>query len=520
MMRPDGCAQPGDTSVDDLAPVLRGTGVTCAVARTQVWRTKKVEENADAMPRQPAGETPSAGRAARRLQDREIARLAVPAFAALVSEPLFLLADAAIVGHLGTAQLAALGIAGTVVQTVIGAFVFLAYGTTSAVARNLGADRRGDALGAGVDGIWLALVIGGLAALATLAMSSPLVDWFSPSTDVRGFALTYLRIAAFGIPALLMMFAATGVLRGLQDTRTPLLVAVSANTVNIGLNVGFVYGLGWGIAGSALGTLAAQTAGAGALVLVVARVARRAGAPLFPNGRGMEAAWRAGIPLVVRTLSLRATLVLATYVAASISTVAVAAHQVAFTIWTFLAFALDAIAIAGQAITGRLLGAGDAAGAREAATRMTWWGVASGVVLGAAVIAVRPLLVPLFTGDAAVQHALSAVLLIVGLQQPVAGVVFVLDGVLIGAGDGRYLAWVGLLNFAVFAPLALAVWALDGGLVQLWLAFVVFMVMRMVTLLVRARGERWLVLGAVAEARAGSGPAPGATAIRRRRPRG
>ncbi len=478
-------------------------------------------ENAGAMLRQPPGETPSGGRAARRLQDREIARLAVPAFAALVSEPLFLLADAAIVGHLGTAQLAALGIAGTVVQTVIGVFVFLAYGTTSAVARNLGAARRGDALGAGVDGIWLALLIGALAALATLAASSPVVDWFSPSPDVRGFALTYLRIAGFGIPALLMMFAATGVLRGLQDTRTPLLVAISANTVNIALNVGFVYGLGWGIAGSALGTVTAQTAGAVALVLVVATVARRAGAALLPNRRGMGASWRAGVPLLVRTLSLRATLVLATYVAASISTVAVAAHQVAFTVWTFLAFALDAIAIAGQAITGRLLGAGDAAGARAAATRMTWWGVASGVVLGAAVIAVRPLLVPLFTGDAAVQHALLSVLVIVGLQQPVAGVVFVLDGVLIGAGDGRYLAWAGLLNFAVFAPLAVAVWEFDGGLVQLWLAFVAFMVMRMVTLLVRARSDRWLVLGAVTEARAGSGPAPGsAAAIRTRRPRG
>jgi Na+-driven multidrug efflux pump len=151
---------------------------------------------------------------------------------------------------------------------------------------------------------------------------------------------------------------------------------------------------------------------------------------------------------------------------------------------------------------------------------MTWWGVASGVVLGAAVIAVRPLLVPLFTGDAAVQHALSTVLVIVGLQQPVAGVVFVLDGVLIGAGDGRYLAWVGLLNFAVFAPLAIAVWEFDGGLVQLWLAFVAFMVMRMVTLLVRARSDRWLVLGAVAEARAGRDSAPGSAAIRRRRPRG
>jgi Na+-driven multidrug efflux pump len=142
---------------------------------------------------------------------------------------------------------------------------------------------------------------------------------------------------------------------------------------------------------------------------------------------------------------------------------------------------------------------------------MTRWGVTSGVVLGAAVIAVRPLLVPLFTDDALVQHALSTVLLVVGLQQPIAGVVFVLDGVLIGAGDGRYLAWVGLLNFAVFAPLALGVEKFHGGLVQLWLAFVAFMVMRMVTLLARARSDRWLVLGAVRDTRAVNGPTPGST---------
>jgi MATE family, multidrug efflux pump len=462
-----------------------------------------LHDNVLAMDEQPAGETtPSRpDRSARRVQDREIARLAVPAFAALVSEPLFLLADAAIVGHLGTAQLAALGIAGTVVQTIVGAFIFLAYTTTSAVARNLGAGRRDVAVTAGVDGIWLALVVGCLAALAVLTTSEQVVAAFGADSEATGFAVTYLRITAVGIPALLMMLAATGVLRGMLDTRTPLAVAVAANLTNIGLNVAFVYGFGWGIAGSALGTLVAQSAGAAAMVFVVARTGRRAGVGLAPDLPGIRAAGRAGVPLVVRTLSLRATLVLATYVAASISTVAVAAHQVAFTIWTFMAFALDAIAIAGQAITGRLLGAGDAPGARAAARRMTWWGVLAGVVLGTVVVIARPLVVPLFTADHDVQHALAAVLLVVGLHQPVAGVVFVLDGVLIGAGDGWYLAWVGVLNFAVFAPLALAVRWRGGGLVWLWLAFVAFMVMRMATLLLRARSDRWLVLGAVTDAR-------------------
>ncbi len=484
-----------------------GTGartVTSALANTQVWRRIKLQHNGRAMRRRPPDETTpalAATRTVRSRQDREIARLAVPAFAALVSEPIFLLADAAIVGHLGTAQLAALGIAGTVVQTVVGVFVFLAYGTTSMVSRNLGAHSPRAALRIGIDGIWLAVVIGALAGLATVSMSTVVVGWFGVADDVAAFALTYLRIAAFGVPALLLMFAATGVLRGLQDTRTPLLVAVAANVVNVGLNVLLVFGLGLGIAGSATGTLVAQVGGAAAVVAVVVRAARRSQASLSPHLPGIRAAWLAGLPLVVRTVTLRATFVLATFVAASISTVAVAAHQVALTIWTFLAFALDAIAIAGQAITGRLLGAGDAVGTRAAARRMVWWGVATGGGLGAVLLVVRPLLVPVFTDDPPVQQSLSRVLLIVALHQPVAGIVFVLDGVLIGAGDGRYLAWAGLVNLAVFAPLALAVGWWGGGLVWLWAAFVAFMVMRMLTLLLRARGDSWLVLGPIADVR-------------------
>jgi putative MATE family efflux protein len=431
-----------------------------------------------------------------RARDREIARLAVPAFAALVSEPLFLLADAAIVGHLGTAQLAALGIAGTVVQTLIGVFIFLAYGTTGQVARLMGARDERRALAVGIDGIWLALVIGAGLAIIAVAAAEPVVDAFTVDPDVRGYAITYLRIAAAGIPALLAIYAATGVVRGLQDTRTPLAVTVVANLLNIALNLALVYGLDWGIAGSAIGTVIAQSAAAAALCAVVVRAARRRAAPLRPHRAGIHTAWREGVPLIIRTLTLRAALVLATFVAASISTTAVAAHQVAFTIWSFLAFALDAIAIAGQAITGRLLGAGDAEAARAATWRMVWWGVVAGAVLGAALLAARDLVTPLFTDDPAVRSLLATVLIVVAVHQPLAGVVFVLDGVLIGAGDGRYLAWAGVATLAVFVPLALIVMWTDAGLPWLWWAFVAFMAARVVTLAHRARGDRWIVLGA------------------------
>jgi putative MATE family efflux protein len=215
-------------------------------------------------------------------QDREIWRLAVPAFFALVSEPLMLLADSAIVGHLGTPQLAALGVAGVVLQTVVGICVFLAYGTTSAVARRIGAGDHRGALAQGVDGMWLAMVLGAALALAGALLAEPLVEGFDPSPQVASYAVTYLRISCLGIPSMLLMLAATGVLRGLQDTRTPLIVAVSANLANIGFNIALVYGAGLDIAGSALGTVLAQTGAAIALVWVVVRGARRDGASARP----------------------------------------------------------------------------------------------------------------------------------------------------------------------------------------------------------------------------------------------
>lgn len=430
-------------------------------------------------------------------QDRQILGLAVPAFAALVCEPLFLLADAAVVGHLGTPQLGGLGIAGAVVSTMVGLFVFLAYGTTAAVARQLGAGDLRSALAQGIDGLWLALGLGVLVALVGATTAGAVVGLFDASPAVAAFAETYLRIAVLGAPALLVMLAATGTLRGLQDTRTPLLVAIVANLANIGLNVFLVYGVGWGIAGSAWGSVLAQTGAAAALVAVVVRGARRRGASMSADLGGIRASAHAGVALLVRTLTLRAALLLATYVAAAQGAVSIAAHQVAFTVWTFLAFALDAIAIAGQALTGRYLGAADAAGAKAVTRRMIGWGIGSGLLFAGGLALTSPLLAPLFTADPQVRRLLITVLLVAALFQPVAGVVFVLDGVLIGAGDGRYLAWAGVATLVAFVPLAYLVLVSDAGLVWLWWAFGCFMVARLITLVARQRSSAWLVVGAV-----------------------
>lgn len=445
----------------------------------------------------PITQAPALGRRSLRRHDREILALAVPAFGALVAEPLFVMADSAIVGHLGTPQLAGLGVAAALLTSAVSVFVFLAYATTAAVARRVGAGDLPSAIRQGMDGIWLALILGAAVTAAVLLTAPALAGLFGSSPTAAPYAVTYLRISALGIPAMLAVLAATGVLRGLQDTRTPLCVAVGGFVANAALNAALVYGAGLGIAGSAWGTVIAQCAMAAVYLTVVVRGARRHGASLRPDAAGIRACARAGVPLLVRTLSLRAVLLIATAVAARLGDEDIAAHQVVLTLWSLLAYALDAIAIAGQAIIGRYLGADDPAGARAACRRMVQWGIASGLVLGLLVVAGRPLFVPLFTSDPAVRDALLPALLVVAVSQPVAGVVFVLDGVLMGAGDGPYLARAMLATLGVFAPVALLVPRLGGGLTALWWAMTLMMTVRLATLWQRARSGRWIVTGAV-----------------------
>ncbi len=427
--------------------------------------------------------------------DREIFGLALPTLATLVSEPLLLLADSAIVGHLGTDQLAGLAVAANVLGVLTGLSIFLAYGTTGTVARRLGAGERSSALSGGFDGLVLAVVLGVALCLALLALVPAVTAAYGADAAVTAAAATYLRIAAFGLPSVLLLLAGTGVLRGLQDTRTPLRVVVAANLANIGLNLLLVYGLGLGIAGSALGTLIAQT---GAAVVVAAVVIRRMravhAAPRF-RPRAVLGAARAGSWLVLRTATLQAAVTLTTLVATTAGTVALAAHQVVNSLWVLLAFALDAIAIAGQALIGRALGAGDVASGRALTRRMLLWGVLAGLVFGLTVWLTRPLYVGLFSPDVGVQQLVGRVLLVVAVITPVAGVVYVLDGVLIGAGDTRYLALAGLIALVAYVPLALLVQQRSTGLVWLWVAYGGFMLARMVTLSLRARTDAWIRVG-------------------------
>jgi len=238
-----------------------------------------------------------------------------------------------------------------------------------------------------------------------------------------------------------------------------------------------------------------------AFAIIVGRAGRRCGTSMRPYWPGVWRSFGAGVPLLIRTWAMRVALIVTTVVATSLGTAALAAHQVVFNTWILLALVLDAVAIAAQALVGRALGAGDVAEARSITRRMVQWGVLSGVVLGALVLVTGSLYARLFTSDADVRSLIVAALVVAAVVQPVAGWVFVLDGVLIGAGDGRYLAWASVVSVAAFLPAAWVVWQLDlspaNGLIGLWLAIAVWTLARLVTLAVRERGEGWLVTGAV-----------------------
>lgn len=432
--------------------------------------------------------------------NREIARLAVPALGALVAEPLFLIVDAALVGHLGIVPLAGLGIAAAVLQTIVGLMVFLAYSTTPAVARRFGAGDTSSAVSAGIDGLWLALGLGGvLAAVGSLATPA-LVGAFGATPEVAEQAEIYLRLSMWGLPAMLIVFAATGLLRGMQDTVTPLWIAGLGFGGNALLNWLFIYGFRWGIAGSAAGTVAAQWGMVGAYVLVIGRLARRHAASVLPRRDGVRGSARAGGWLFLRTVSLRLALLVTIGVATTLGTAELAGWQVAFTMFSTAAFALDALAIAAQALIGRGLGAGDEPFVRRVLGRTVAWGAWFGVIVGAVIAALSGVIGLVFTGDAGLAALIQPALLVLAVAQPVCGVVFVLDGVLMGAGDAKYLAVAGVLNLVPYLPALVALWLLRpegaGGLA--WLAvcfFGVYMLARLATLGWRIRRPEWVSAG-------------------------
>lgn len=431
---------------------------------------------------------------------RRVLALAIPAFAALIAQPLMTLADTWIVGRLGTVPLAGLGVGAVVLTTLVGLMVFLAYGSTATVARQIGAGHRRSGLELGMSALWLALLLGVALAAAVFFVAPWLVGALGAEGGVAVEAATYLRWALPGLPGMLVMLAATGTFRGLEDARTPLVLMVSAAALNFVLNLTFVLGIGMGIAGAALGTAIAESSMGLAATVLIARKARASEARLVPSPTDVWLSLKVGMPLMLRTLTLRIAILVTTYVAARQGPAALAAHHIAMQVWGFLSNALDAIAIAGQTIIGTALGAGDRAQVKDFGARMTRWAFGMALVLGAIVFATRGPVARLFSPGAETLEILSWVLVLVAASMPLAGYVFFVDGVLIGAGDGPYLARAGVVTMTVYVPMAFAALLLPAGqfgLLALWVAFAFgYMGARGLTLWWRTRNDDWMQLGA------------------------
>jgi putative MATE family efflux protein len=438
-------------------------------------------------------------------EDRGILRLAVPALGALATTPLYVLVDTAIVGHLGTGPLGGLAVATGVINLLFFVTRFLEYGMTARVARANGrGDRRG-AAAAAVQGLWVGAGVAAVLAAAMVAGAGPLARLLGARGDVLANATTYLRISAAWVPFQLASLVWIGYLRGIQDTRTPLWVALGANAVNVALEVWFVYGLDWGIAGSAWGTVLATAVAAATFFAVGARDVRATGAHVRPDPAALRSLLRSGGHLSVRTGALIATLTASTAVAARVSDDALGGHQIALQVETFLALVVDALAIAGQALTGAALGAGDPAAAHAAAERLLWWGRRVGMALAAGVLAAAWVLPAAFSPDPGVRHEAGIALVGVAVLQPVGAVAFVLDGVLLGASDDAFQAASNLAALAAFAPFAAAVLATTSlGIAGVWAGLVAWMAVRAGANTWRFRSGAWARLEAGA-----TGSAPG-----------
>ena len=425
--------------------------------------------------------------------DREIFKLALPALGALAAEPVYLLVDTAVVGHLGRPQLAALGIAFAVLGGLFAVFNFLQYGTTAQVARAGGAGEAESARRLGAQAVWLSLAFGIAVSALMALLAEPVVALMGGDGQAAEYAVTYLRIAAIGFPAAFLALGGQGYLRGVADLRTPLLILIGGNVANVILEVLFVYGFGWGIEGSAWGTTIAQLGMGVAFLVAVVRRLQPGDARLRPLLA--RRVLSLGKWIFIRTTALMSSFVLAGAVATRFGDASIAAHQIAFQIWIFLALVLDSVAIAGQIIVGRELGAGRREAAYGASERMIWLSVALGGAFAALMLALAGVLPQAFTGDDSVLEEAALLWPVFALMQPLNGAVFALDGILIGASDGPFLAGSMVAAFLACATVLLASLAGDWGIRGVWGALAVLILVRLTLMLTRFRRGRWLVTG-------------------------
>jgi putative MATE family efflux protein len=427
--------------------------------------------------------------------NRRIVALAVPAMGALVADPILGLVDTAVAGRLGAEALGALGIGVAVLATVSWVFNFLVYGTTAAVARTVGGGDHRTAGRRVAHAAWAAVALGVVAGIVVAVGARPVLAAMGAVPEVVEPAVVYLRVRAVGIVALLLTYVGHGAFRGVSDTRTPLAIAVAGNLLNAALDVVLVFGFGMGLAGIAWATVVAEFAMAAAFVALI----RRAGLPLLGHGRPDRAEVTALVvvsrDLFLRTGALVAGLLAVTAAAARIGTVTVAAHQVIWQVWVLVSFVMDGFAIAAQAMVGTALGARRTEEARETAAVLVRWGTVGGLVAAVLLLALGGWGPRLLTDDAAVLAAVGAAWWLAMGGHAVNGLVFVLDGVFMGAGDFAYLRTWALVGAAAAAAIAQVAATAGADLVWMWVAIQTMMLIRLGSLLARLRGRVWLRVG-------------------------
>jgi putative MATE family efflux protein len=424
-------------------------------------------------------------------QDRRILALVLPALGTLAAEPLYVLADTAIVGHLGTTPLAGLALAASVLLLVTAGCNFLAYATTQRLAHHRGGGHASKAAAVGVQALWLCALIGVPIAVVLAATAEPLAWLLGGRGDVLHAATTYLRISAVGIPFVLVALAGQGILRGMEDLRTPLVIVVVANVVNLALEVVAVYLLDLGIAGSAWSTVVVQALAALAFVWVV-RPHLAAAESRRPDRDELAPFLTAGRHLAMRVTAVLVVITGTTFVAARVDEATLAAHQIAATVFSFLALTTDAFAIPAQTLVAGALGGGDGAGAIDVGRRVLRLAVVAATGLGLVLALAAWPLAHVFTSDPAVVSRATVAFALLALAQPAAGVAMGLDGVLIGAADYRFLGAAAAISALAFLPLALATLAVPAlGIAGVWAAVNVWMVARAALNHRRFRSATW-----------------------------
>lgn len=421
--------------------------------------------------------------------DRSIIALAIPALAALAADPLYSLVDTAFVGNLGTRQLGAVAIGSAAFTASFWLFSFLIYGVTARVGRALGGGDAESAAGIGVHALAMAMVIGLVVAALGSLFAGPVVRALGAGAGVAGYAESYLSIRVLSAPAVLIANVGHGWLRGARNTRTPMYIATAGAAANVGLDYLLIYPLGLGVQGAAWATVIGQMGAAVAFVIVLRPRLRGAGRRF--NAVVVRSLVKIGGGLVARTGALLGGVTLATAVAARMGIVALDSWQIAQQVFLLLAFVLDSVAIAGQALVAHHLGAGSAQEAREVGRRLLEWGVLLGAVLAILVFAVRAPIARIFSQDPEVIAAAASLLGWVALIQPLSALAFTFDGVLIGASDTRFLAWAMVASSLLYAMVALASLELSWGTAGLAAGSTLWLLARTATTAARWRGGRW-----------------------------